>query len=161
VWRRPGEALHQECVVPTVKHGGGKVMLWGAIARGRPAAMCFIEGKLNADGYIDILNRDMLPSARKIIGPTFTFLEDNDPKHGGPRGSLKVRAWIKRHKVRRIPFPAQSPDLNPIEHVWTRLKTKVNERNPRNVKELSEYIEEEFFSLDRNFIFNLIHSMSA
>jgi len=59
-------------------------MLWGAIARRRPAAMCFVEGKLNADGYIDILNRDMLPSARKIIGPHFSFIEDNDPKQGGP-----------------------------------------------------------------------------
>ena len=136
-------------------------MLWGAIARGRSAAMCFIEGKFNADGYIDILTRDMLPSACKIIGPHFTFLKDNDAKHGGPRGSLKVRDWIKRHKVRRIPFPARSPDLNPIEHVWTRLKTKVNERNPRNVKELSEYIDKTFFSFDRNFIFFLIHSISA
>jgi len=42
-------------------------------------------------------------------------------------------------------------DLNPIEHVWTRLKTKVNERNPRNVKELSEYIEKEFFFIGSKF----------
>jgi len=64
-------------------------MLWGGFARGSPACV-FIESKLNAEGYITIINRDMLPSDRKIIGPHFTFLEDNDPKHGGPRESLKV-----------------------------------------------------------------------
>jgi len=74
---------------------------------------------------------------------------------------LKVRAWFRRTKVRRVPFPSQSPDLNPIEHVWSRLKSKVNQRGPKNFEELKNFIEEEFFSIDRNFILKLIHSMPS
>ncbi len=84
VWRRPGEALKEECVVPTIKHGGGSVMLWGGIAHSVPASMQIIEGKFKAKDYIAILNRKVLPKARGIIRPNFIYLEDNDPKHGGP-----------------------------------------------------------------------------
>jgi len=48
VWRRPGEALKEECVVPTIKHGGGSVMLWGGIAHSVPASVQIIEGKFKA-----------------------------------------------------------------------------------------------------------------
>jgi len=103
----------------------------------------------------------MVPSAHKIIGKHFIYLEDNDPKHGGPRGSLKVRNWFKTKKVPRIPFPAQSPDLNPIEQLWRDLKIRVNKRNPRTIEQLKEFIKEEFFSTDRRYLEKLINSMPA
>jgi len=103
----------------------------------------------------------MLPSAHRIIGHHFFFLEDNEPKHGGPRRSKKRRAWIMRNKDRRMPFPSQSSDLNPIEHVWKRLKIKVNERDLRIIKELKKFIKKEFFQLHRRFTSNLVYSMPA
>jgi len=161
VWRREGEELLEECVAPTVKYGGGKVVLWGGMAKYVPAELHFIEGNMNADKYLEILNNYMLPSALRIVGKDFIYLEDNDPKHGGPRGSLKVRKWFKTKKVSRIPFPPQSPDLNPIEHLWGSLKIRVNERRPRSIEELKKFISEEFFATDRTFIEKLINSMPA
>ena len=60
-----------------------------------------------------------------------------------------------------IPHPAQSPDINPIEHAWKQLKTLVNERpqRPRNLDELWVALQEEWEKIDLDFINSLVHSM--
>jgi hypothetical protein len=60
-----------------------------------------------------------------------------------------------------LPHPAQSPDLNPIEHVWMKLKVRINEREevPKNVEQLWEALQEEWAKIDMEFINNLVHSM--
>jgi transposase len=60
-----------------------------------------------------------------------------------------------------IPYPPQSPDLNPIEHVWKRLKVLVNKRptRPRNPEELWIALQEEWLNIDIDFINSLIDSM--
>lgn len=50
VRRRKGEKYHHECVVSTVKHGGGKVMVWGCMAAGGVGTLKVVDGRLNAAG---------------------------------------------------------------------------------------------------------------
>jgi len=58
-------------------------------------------------------------------------------------------------------MPFQSPDLNPIEHVWDYLEKAVHNRklHPKNIEELSIYLNGEWEKLDRNFLQNLVNSM--
>ena len=47
VWRQPGEEHKDKCVLPTVKHGGGSVMVWGCMSAAGTGELQFIEGTMN------------------------------------------------------------------------------------------------------------------
>ena len=80
----------------------------------------FINGTMNGSLYIDILGRSLKSSPKKhTLGNNFLFHQNNDPNHVAKKNSffnvLQVDSsykWIR---------PAQSPDLNPIEQLWTLL----------------------------------------
>ena len=59
--------------------------------------------------------------------------------------------------IKVIKWPSQSPDMNPIEHVWRKLK--LWERKPTTKEELICYVKEEWDKLDEKFIRNLIRGM--
>uniref|UniRef100_A0A3B4CHW9 Transposase Tc1-like domain-containing protein n=1 Tax=Pygocentrus nattereri TaxID=42514 RepID=A0A3B4CHW9_PYGNA len=81
VRRRKGERVDSTCLVPTVKHGGGGVMVWGCFAGDTVGDLFKIEGILNQHGYHSILQRHAIPSGWRLVGPSFIFQQDNDPKH--------------------------------------------------------------------------------
>ena len=69
------------CVVPTVKHGGGCVMVWGCFAGDTVCDLFRIQGTLNQRGYHSILQQYDIPSGLRLVGLSFAFQKDNDPKH--------------------------------------------------------------------------------
>ncbi|KAL0163509.1 hypothetical protein M9458_039262, partial [Cirrhinus mrigala] len=64
VWRIPGTAHHLSNTVPTVKHGGGSIMLWGCFSAAGTGQLVAIEGKMNAAKYRDIMDENLLQSAQ-------------------------------------------------------------------------------------------------
>ena len=75
VWKKPG-------TIPTVKHGGGSIMLWGCFSEKGTGRQFRIEEKMNGAKYREILDQNLFQSFQDLrLGRRFTFQQDNDPKH--------------------------------------------------------------------------------
>jgi hypothetical protein len=68
-------------MVPTVKYGGGSVMVWGCFSGCGTGDLVKINGIMKKEQYKQILQENAVPSGLNLIGHVFIFLQDNDPKH--------------------------------------------------------------------------------
>jgi transposase len=85
------------------------------------------------------------------------FQQDNDPKHT----SRLAKKWFEDHNIKVLDWPPQSPDLNPIEHLWSHLKQKLAdfEEPPKEVNELWDRVQEVWETIEVEYCRTLIESM--
>ena len=159
VWKKPGESLSDRLVEGTVKFGGGNLMMWGCMLWEGPGYACKIDGRMDGELYVKIMQDELQESlayynkrADRVI-----FQQDNDRKHT----CKKAQAYFKTQNYDILWWPAQSPDLNPIEHLWTHLKKKLSqyEEPPNGMLELWECVQKEWDAIEPEVCQNLIESM--
>jgi hypothetical protein len=159
VWKQKGEGLIEREVQGTVKFGGGNIMVWGCMGWNGVGHLAEVEGRMDADQYVSILEDHMLPSLEEsgISGEEVIFQQDNDPKHT----SKKAKKWMKDNNITLLDWPAQSPDLSPIEHQWVHLKRQLDQYStaPKGVWEIWERVVEEWDKIPAEVCQNLIESM--
>lgn len=131
-------------------------MVWGSMGWNGVGTLEFIDGIMTKEVYRDLLKRNLRQSATKVgMGRKFTFQHDGDPKHT----AKIVSKWLKDNKIKVLDWVAQSPDLNPIEHLWGTLKRRVADRKPTNTASLKTVITEEWDNIDQSVIKRLVESM--
>jgi len=164
VWDDLPGAITSRTVEGTVKFGGGSVIVWSCMSWNGPGYIAKIDETLDSKLYIQILQEDLHMSVEEwgMAKDEFVFQHDNDPKH-----TAKVtKAYLESIGVTEIDerllyWPAQSPDLNPIEHMWSYLKKQLAkyETPPRSCKELWERISKEWYNIPVEYCRSLIRSM--
>jgi transposase len=158
-WKKPGSQLENHHVAGTVKFGGGSLMIWGCMTYHGVGYMCKIDGHMDAELYRNILAGEMLETIKyyRMNRDEIIFQQDNDPKHT----SRIARQWFVDNSIRVLEWPAQSPDLNPIEHLWWHLKKRLNdyEEQPKGMLALWERIEKEWNAIQPTVCVGLIESM--
>lgn len=93
-----------------------------------------MDGNLNANRYIELLGNNLIHNLNEMLPQGGFFQHDNAPIHTAG----VTRQWLFEHDIAIYPWPAVSPDMNPIENVWARMET-ILQRNyeiPQNAEEL-------------------------
>ena len=112
----------------------------GQIFISRACKLVRVPGTIDSAKYRRICDENLHDSTMYLkLGKTFTFQQDNDLKHKA-EATLE---WLNKKKMNVLEWTSQSPDLNPVEHLWRNLKIAVNQRSPSNLAELEQFSQEE------------------
>ena len=130
-------------------------MVWAGITAHGRTYLVFTEGTLNAQTYRqEILGCHVVPFMQANGG---MFQKDNARPHVA-RDNMD---YLSRHNVDVLPWPALSPDLSPIEHLWDKLHRRVRRRRqqPQTLNELRAALTEEWQRIPQMNINRLVASM--
>lgn len=154
VWRRRNERYARCCILEHDRYGGGSVMVWGAVSWNRKSDLVVIDGNLNAQRYVnEILRPNVLPLVRRY---NMIFQQDN----ARPHTARVSRDFLNNHNIRNLPWPARSPDLSPIEHVWDLLGRNVrSHHHVRTRQQMIAALRQEWNAIPQNSIRTIIGSM--
>ncbi len=91
----------------------------------------FLKTNVTAPVYQDILEHFMLPSADQLFKDAdFIFQQDLAPAHT----TKNTKSWLNDHGVGVLDWLANSPDLNPIENIWSIVKRKMRNKRPKKCR---------------------------
>jgi transposase len=161
VWRRAYEKYHWDCLAPSFKSGRTSVMVWAAITGTTKSSIVLLpSGERTAADFVRIVYEGVLGDywQHHPNPDQYVLMEDGAPIHR----ALLPKRWLDDIGLKKLKWPANSPDLNPIENLWFLCKSRIGvHRRPANQSELFKLIERVWDEIPQQTISNMIKTMPA
>ena len=115
-------------------------MIWGAMPVNGTAALYFLPAGVTINGsrYVNLLREKL--QLHMAVHQCSVFMHDGAPSHR----SKVVQSFLDQQRINMLEWPGNSPDLNPIENLWSTMKRKVAEQQPSSLLELQHAIKEDW-----------------
>lgn len=147
-----------ETIYSRRQNAGGSVMVWGAISAKGTMDLQIMNGRYNANRYIEMLdNACLFEEGHRLCPEKFIFQQDGATIHTA-KSSME---YFDAMGIEVLPWPARSPDLNPIENVWGKLSNEIYKegRQYDTVNDLKNAIMSAWGNLNEDYLTELISSM--
>ncbi len=156
VLRTANEINEPFAMTGSIKHDD-RIMVWGGMTAHGVGNLYKIEGILEQNQYHQIIRHQLMPSARRLFNNrNWTFQEDNDPKHT----ANSTKALYNQLHILCEEWPANSPDLNPIEKLWQCLDIMCKDRRCNTKEELFLTLQEAWNCIPIDYLTSLVESMT-
>jgi len=136
-----------------------KVMVFGAITYyGTCSLMLYPKGLTqDADQYLQMLQDDVMPELYEYFpNGDFAYIQDRAPPHR----AKKVQNWLLSQPFHYADdYPARSPDLNIIEHIWALMKLRLEDKRLSTYDQLCDAVEGEWANIDHDDLNRLYRSL--
>ncbi|KAJ6242082.1 transposable element-related [Anaeramoeba flamelloides] len=157
IWRRRGE--NDNSVFVEKKKFPKKIMIWGAIGCNLISDLIILNSSINTDVYIkDILKKSKIIDLANQEHGIFNWIFQQDGAR--PHTSKKTIKYLKKRCMLLDPWPPNSPDLNPIENLWSIMDKRLENRRPDNEENFIQILKEFWDSITWELLENLILSMN-
>lgn len=137
------------------KYGGGGVSFWGCITYWGPGPLYRLYGSMESKDYVNILGR--LKLDLQEVGIDHILIQDDNLS---AHRTKEVEDIKDKLNILSLPsWPSNSPDLSPIENIWSIWKERVYAKKPKTLESLEEIALEVWNNLEPGLFRNLYESM--
>lgn len=158
-WRRRDTEPTSKDYRKSEKFGGGYLIMWGCMTYFGIGYACRIDGRLDSTLYVEILKGELEQTLEyyNMEKENIIFQQDNAPPHK----AKVVKEYFEDSKLIVMDWPPNSPDLNPIEHLWSIIKVQLGKypEEPKGMIELWQRVQNQWNSISENICKTLIESM--